>query len=670
MKSLFIENEINELRILVKQADIAYDAGEPIMGDIEYDKVYAELVTLEKENPELFDANSPTQKIYAAKSEGLAQVQYGDDIFLGSEDKVYTEGDIREFAVKSKSSILAEHKGDGLTIYQNYVNGKLILASTRGQNEQGDDVTHVVKTVRNMPNSIPFNKGKLEIRAEYVMPFKEFERINDELRKAGVPDDKLYKSPRNLAAGTVRLLDAKVASERNLMGIVFGLMSIEGVEFETDQEQLEFLKEQGFTVIPYELFENTPEGIDRLVKFCTEFNDTVRGTLPNAVDGIVLKFNNLAVREELGYTTKYPRWSTAYKFTSLKAPTKILKIIATVGKLGQITPVAILKPVTIEVTIRRATLHNYFKLAERDIREGDTGVVERAGDVIPHIPEVIKSERTGNEVIVTAPAFCPECQAKTVYAGKILYCTGISCKPQLEGKLVHFVSKPAMNIDGLGEETIRTFIEQGYIKSFADIYRLPQRESEIVSLEGFGQKKFKKMVEGIEASKSAPLNKALYALSIRLIGDTATKAFAKNFKNIDEIIEIARDINGFREKVRALKGFGEEMTNSLVNFFSSEVNIATLHELQALGLKMESEVVVVKGDTFSGKVFVITGTLSKDRDLFKALVISLGGTVSGSVSKKTSYLLMGDDAEGTNKHKEAIEKGVTIISEELFNAML
>lgn len=669
MTSFFVENEIKDLRELIIKADIAYDAGEQFKGDIEYDALYKQLVALEKDNPEFFDATSPTQKIYGSKSEGLEQVSYGDDIFLGSEDKVYTEDDIRKFASKSESAILAQFKEDGLTIYHEYLNGELSLASTRGLGEIGDVVTPVVRTVKNMPNSIPF-KNRLEIRAEYVMPFKEFERINDELRASGVPDDKLYKSPRNLAAGTIRLLDTKVAGERNLMGIVFGLMSIEGVTFETDQEQLEFLREQGFTVVPTEIFENTPEGIGELVKFCAEFNDTVRGTLPNAIDGIVLKFNDLAVREELGYTTKFPRWSTAYKFTSLKAPTKILKIIATVGKLGQITPVAILKPVTLEVTIRRATLHNYFKLAERDIREGDTGVVERAGDVIPHIPEVIKADRTGDEVIVTAPAVCPECHAKTVYEGKILYCTGISCKPQLEGKLIHFVSKPAMNIDGLGEETIRTFIDQGFIKTFADIYRLPQLESEIVSLEGFGQKKFKKMVEGIEASKAAPLNKALYALSIRLIGDTATKAFAKNFKNIDEIIEVARDINGFRDKVRALKGFGEEMTNSLVSFFSGDVNIATLHELQALGLKMESEASVVKGDTFAGKVFVITGTLSKDRSVFKTLIESYKGSVVGTISPKIDYLLMGNGAEGTKKHKEALGKKVEIISEEVFNSML
>jgi len=669
MTSLFVEDRILELRELLIKADIAYDKGEPIMSDLKYDQLYRELETIEKENPEFYDPNSPTQRIYAEKVGGLTDVKYGDDIFLGSEDKVYTSEEIVAFSTKSKSDILAQRKEDGLTIYMLYLNGRLSLASTRGQNDEGQDVTHNVKTVKNIPQVIPF-KSRLEVRAEFVIPFKKFERINDELRKSGVPEDKLFKSSRNLAAGTVRLLDSKVAKERGLKSIVFALLSAEGMSFETDEEQLVFLQQQGFEIGPYEKFDNTTDGVAALVKYCSEFNDKVRGTLDHAIDGIVLKFNDIAERERLGYNTKFPRWSTAYKFTSLKTPTKILKIVHQVGKTGLITPVANLKPVMIETTITRATLHNYILLAERDIREGDTGIVEKAGDVIPHICGVAEEDRTGNEVIVTAPSTCPECGSKTEFDGKLLYCTGLNCRPQLEAKVIHFASKPAMNIEGLGKESIKTFIEKGFVQTFSDIYLLDQREAEIVALEGYGKKKFINMMTEIEASKTAPLNKVLNALSIFHIGETNSKELAKRFKNMDEILETAQNPDYFRAKIMSLKGFGEEMTNSLVNFFSSDVNIATLYELQALGLTMKSETLEVKGDTFGGKVFVITGELSKDRTYFKSLIESLGGKVTGTISKKTNYLLMGPDAEGTNKHKDALSKEVPIISEDMFNEML
>lgn len=670
MTSLFVEDRILELRELLIKADLAYDKGEPIMSDLEYDKLYRELETLEKENPEFYDPNSPTQKIYAEKVEGLEDVKYGDDVFLGSEDKVYTEEEIIAFTTKSKSDIIAQFKEDGLTIYMLYLNGVLSLASTRGQNDEGQDVTHTVKTVKNIPKTIPF-KGRLEVRAEFVIPFKEFERVNDELRRSGVPEEKLFKSPRNLAAGTVRLLDSNVAKERSLKGIVFGLLSAEGMTFKTDEEQMIFLQKQGFELVPCEKFENTPTGVAKLVKYCTEFNDKVRGTLNNAIDGLVMKFNDIAERERLGYSAKWPRWSKAYKFTSMKARTKILEIVHQVGKTGLITPVANLKPVMIETTISRATLHNYSLLAERDIRVGDTGIVEKAGDVIPHICGVIKEDRTGNEIVVTAPETCPECGARTEFDGeKLLYCTGLNCRPQFEAKVIYFASKPAMNIEGLGKETIKTFIEQGFIQSFSDIYLLDQREEEIVALEGYGKKRFSKMIAEIEASKAAPLNKVINALSIFRIGEANSKELAKQFQSMDEILNEAKNTDSFRAKILALKGFGVELTNTIVNFFSDNANVETIRTLQLLGVTMQSELIETKGDAFTGKTFVITGTLSKDRSHFKSLIESLGGRVSGSISGKTNFLLMGLDAHGTTKHNDAIQKKVGIITEEEFNQMI
>ncbi|WCK57622.1 NAD-dependent DNA ligase LigA (plasmid) [Aneurinibacillus sp. Ricciae_BoGa-3] len=582
-----------------------------------------------------------------------------------------------KFSKKANSRIIAQQKLDGLTIVLTYDNGDLQLAVTRGNGYIGQAVTHNVRTFKDVPKHILF-QGKLEVRMEAVIPFVEFQRIN-------VNGE--YANARNLASGTMSQLDANIAKDRNMMGIVFDLVSAEGVEFSTDVEMLEFLKTQGFHVVPYEVFDNTEEGITALVDYCLTYHKTIRKTLPYQIDGLVLKFDDLEIREELGYTAKFPRWGCAFKFESEDATTTLNKVVEQVGKSGQITPVAEFDTVEIDgVKISRATLHNYGNVSDKeyyvggklrkgkDIRIGDRIVVTRANDVIPQVVQSIKDVRTGNEQIIEAPTHCPACGSPTEWDGENLFCTGLDCRPQLEGKLEHFVSRKTLNIDGLGDKTIKLLLEKGFISSVTDIYKLHENEAEITTMDGFGKKKYDKMIEGIEASKKNPLHRVLYALSIRHIGESSSKDVSKSFKNMDEIIELSKDVDAFRAKLLTINDFGSTMTESMVDFFTNVKNIEAIRELQAVGFTMESEYQgqAPAGTSLEGKTFVITGKLSKGRDEFKSLIESLGGKVSGSVSKKTTYLLMGDGEEGSSKHQKALELAefVTILNEEAFNKLI
>ncbi|WP_257985972.1 NAD-dependent DNA ligase LigA [Bacillus sp. M6-12] len=664
-----------EARILFLQEEVAkhdalYEQNKPIISDSEYDKIYHELVQLELKHPTFVTSESPTQRIVTVIVDSLKKVTHTTPML--SQDKVHTAEDIIKFVKKSVSRILAQLKLDGLTIVLTYENGRRVSAVTRGDGYVGEDVLHTISTSVDVPKHIPF-LGRLEIRAEAVITFEDFERINM---------DGEYATTRNLASGTVRQLDANVAKERNIRVVAFDLVSADGKEFENDVEQLEFMKALGFNVVPYEVFENTEEGIEALIEFCTTFSEKHRKNLPYAIDGLVLKFDDLAVREELGYTNKFPRWGCAFKFESLEATTKLQRTVNQVGKTGQITPVAEFDMVNIEgVEIRRATLHNFNNIGDKeyvvsgktrmgkDIRIGDTIVVARANDVIPQVVQSIKELRTGNEEVIVPPAHCPACGSPTEWIGENLYCTGIDCKPQLEGKLIHFVSRKTLNIDGIGKETVKMFIEKGFISNFSDIFRLQDKEEEITSIEGFGKKSFDKMIKGIEESKKAPLHRVIYSLSIRNIGETASKDVSKVFKNMDEIIELSKNLPEFEAKVRSINDFGDTMTATMIDFFTNEKNIELIRDLQAVGFKMESEFQgAPAGTTLEGLTFVITGKFSIGRSEFKSLIESLGGKASGSVSKKTNYLLMGEGEEGSSKHQKAIELGTEILSEDTFKS--
>lgn len=657
------EKQIKGLQDEVTKHDVLYDLGKPVITDSEYDKLYLELESLEKQFPQFVTPESPTQRIVAVIVDSLKKVTHTTPML--SQDKVHTAEDIRKFSKKASSDILAQLKLDGLTIVLTYDEGRLISAVTRGDGYIGEDVTHTIQTSQDVPKRISF-KGRLEVRAEALITFTDFKRINE---------DGTYATTRNLASGTVRQLDANVAKARNIRVISFEFVSAMDMTFTHDVQRLEFMTELGFNVVPYEVFNHTDEGIQSLVDYCEGFHDSHRKNLDYAIDGLVLKFDDLYVREDLGYTNKFPRWGCAFKFESLEATTTLIRVVNQVGKSGQVTPVAEFETVNIDgVNISRATLHNFRNIKEKDIRIGDRIVVARANDVIPQVVQSIKEVRQGAEELVEAPATCPACESPTEAIGENLYCTGLDCILQLEGKLEHFVSRKTLNIDGLGQKTVKMLLNKGFITSVTDLFRLKQHEKAITSMDGFGQKKFDKMIEGIEQAKKNPLHKVLYSLSIRQIGETASKEVSKKFATMNDIIELSKDEDAFRTKLLSLDDFGATMTESMVDFFTNEQNIQVLRELQSFGFEMVSDFQKSSSgsDILTGKTFVITGKMpsGKGRDEIKQIIESNGGKASGSVSKKTDYLLMGDGEEGSSKHKKALDLGTKIISESDFEALL
>ena len=645
----------------VRKHDELYEQNKPIISDGEYDVLFAELVQIEETYPELRTAISPTQKIYTKKVDGLQEVVHTH--FMGSQEKIKDANGVEQFCNRAHDAILAQYKLDGLTCVLRYQNGLFKQAITRGTGFLGEDITHSVRTIRNVPKKIAF-QGTLEVRSEIIIPYAEFERINSEIEN---PAD-AYSNPRNLASGTVRQLDASIAHKRNLQSIVFDLVVAEGVSLTTDEEQIAFLQAQGFDVVKSERFENTPEGRQALLAFIHHMEHEVRNQLPYMIDGLVIKFNQLSTREALGSTSKYPKWSISYKFASQEAHTKLLGVTWQVGKSGQITPVGELETVNIDgVNISRVSLHNYGQIQAKDIRIGDMVFVIRANDVIPHVTKSIPELRTGDESDIIPPATCPSCGSPTVFEKDLLYCYGLSCKPQLKGRLEHFGSRKALNIDGLGAKTIDKFFEYGLLENLIDLYSLQEKEEIITNLEGFGKAKFNKLIKGLEDAKKAPLSKVIYAFSINHIGESSSRAFATAFGSMEAVLQESLDVEAFALKVISLNDFGGETTNSIVDFFTNEANRQMIEKLMALGFTMQEEVAEVTAvEGIAGKTFVITGELSKPRSEFKALIEGLGGKVTGSVSKKTDYLLMGDDAVGTSKHQKAVSLDITILNEEAF----
>lgn len=669
---LMIEQKIKQLREEVMKHDLLYDEGTPIITDSEYDQMYYELVSLEEKHPEFADENSPTKRIYSVVVDSLKKVKHSTPML--SQDKGHTEEDIVKFANKSDDEIIVGDKEDGLTIVLKYNNGIYYEASTRGDGYIGEDVTHTVRTITNLPKKISF-KGYLEVRAESVIPFSEFERINV---------DGKYKSPRNLVSGSVRTLNANIAKERGLSIIAFDLVKAEGITFEKDTEQLEFLKEQGFNVVPYKVFKNTPEGIKELIQYCLTYNKEVRPTIPHMIDGLVLKFNNLAVRESLGYTSKFPRWGFAFKFDSLDATTKLLNIVETVGKSGQITPNGIFEPVEIDgVTIQKASLANYDNIKERDIRIGDTIVVARANDVIPQIVSAVTELRDGTEKEILPPTCCPVCNGEVVKEEDNVhyFCINSTCSAQQERILKHFVSRNAMNIDGLGAKTVETFYEKGILSSISDIYTLKDNLDKLSVLRGFGEKKIQKMLSGIEESKHVPLSKFLYALAIPNVGSSTGKDIAKKFKTMRHLIELSKDPVVLKTELMKIDGIGETVASSMVSYFEESHNIELIEFLYSIGFSMMEEVEeIIASEEIEGKIFVITGSLSKPRNDIKKEIEARGGKVSGSVSAKTNFLVLGgynhvtgelpEKETNSSKYKNAVKFECPIISEEeLFEKM-
>lgn len=652
-----MESKINFLRKEISKHDILYSKNQPIITDTEYDNLYMELEKLERENPEFYSADSPTQKIVTAIVDSLEKVEHRKPML--SQQKITTEKEVIDFLLKNKSDVLVEEKLDGITIVLTYENGRMIEAVSRGDGYIGENLLHNVIHLVNLPKIIPY-KNRLEIRAEAILPFKDFEKMNV---------DGKYSNPRNLVSGSLRQLNSENVKGKGFKAIIFDLIFIENISFKNDTERLDFLKNQGFEIVTTKIF--NLDQVGDLLNFIKSYENNIRKNLSYMIDGLVLKINNLTLRKELGYTSKHPRWACAYKFESVDATTKLIGITDQVGKTGQITPVAEIETINIEgVNISRATLHNYKNIKNKDIRIGDTVIVTRANDVIPQIIQSVKDLRNGSEMIKEYPQKCPICNSITEFDGTHLYCTGVSCTPQLEGKLKHFASRDAMNIDGLGEKTVEEFFERGIIKIIPDIYKLEEKEEEICAIKGFGKKKFDRLIRGIEESKSRDLHNLIYGLSIKNIGRTASKELVNEFNSIENIIKTSKDKNKFKERLLNIKDFGEIMSDNMVNFFMNEENIEIIEELISLGInsKIQEEITEKRLLTLEGKVFVVTGNVFyfKNRKELQAKIESLGGKVTGSVSKNTDYLINNDIESNSSKNKRAKELNIPIVSEKYF----
>jgi DNA ligase (NAD+) len=655
-----LEKRVDELIKLINTHSYNYYMlDKPEISDYDFDMLVKELIEMENTFPALKRADSPTQRVGGEVLQGFGEVVHKTPkLSLGN---VFDENDIRDFDSRVRKSVgddveyVVELKIDGLTVVLNYEEGRFVQGATRGDGVKGEDITANLKTVKSIPLVLDAEVD-LEVRGEVFMAKKAFEELNARREEQ---EEQLFANPRNASAGSLRQLDTKVTATRPLDIFVFNLESIEERTFDTHVETLEYLKKLGFKVSP---FISVHKSSEEIIEKCSYWADK-RGELPFEIDGLVIKVNSLEQRESLGYTTKTPRWAAAYKFPPETKKTKVMDIVVQVGRTGALTPTAELEPVRLAGSvIGRATLHNEDYIKEKDIRIGDTVIIKKAGDVIPEVVEVVKEDRTGAEQPFEMPKKCPVCHSDTIreQGEAVTKCTNISCPAQLKRSLFHFVSRDAMNIDGLGPQIMTMLMDKGFIKDAADLYLLKNHKDELLELERMGEKSVQNMLDAIEDSKVNPLNKLIFALGIRMIGQRASQVLASEFDNIDAIFTADLD------KLISIQEIGEKMAESVITFFRQEQNLGLIKKLQESGVNtIGSKKEIKENEHFNGKTFVLTGTLqSFTRDQAKEIVESFGGKVSGSVSKKTDYVLAGEDAG--SKLVKANELGVAVIDEETF----
>ena len=662
---------------LIIMHDKLYEENRPIITDSEYDALYYALMELEERCPDLVLPHSPTKNIYTKTVDALIKAKHSTPML--SQDKATTLVRIEEWKKQSPlSDIVIQHKMDGLTLVLTYEDGQLKRAVTRGNGEIGEDVTHNAMVISNIPKLIHY-RDVLEVRGEVIVPFNEFERINVDGR---------YSNPRNLASGTIRQLSAEKSAKIKMQFHAFDIANKYSIpSLKTELAVCDFLKDLCFTVAKTWLVHRIDtKGISQVL----ESIEKERRTLPYMIDGAVLKFNDFEAQENLGSTSKFPKWAIAYKFHSLDATTELSSVVWQVGKSGQITPVANFKQVDIDgVSITRATLHNYQNIKTKDIRIGDTIVVARANDVIPHIQQSIKDVRTGKELEIEKPMFCPACGEPLVEMNRsgespLLRCMGTKCEPQLVGKITHWASRDALNLMSVGEQVIRDLFDNGIVKSIGDLYTKVEAQKDFISMQmpGYGETKVANMIEAITNSKSAELSRVLYGLSIDNIGLSTAKDIAKEFLSMDVILDLLEsDVQTFVRRLQSINGVADSVTEAFLNYMGCWVNgqaqnlttendnVLMLKGLRRIGLTMIEPTTVV-GDTLKGKTFVITGALSRPRNEIQKEIENLGGKVVGSVSKKTDYLLMGDGEENSSKHQKAKELKINIIDEQTFIIMI
>lgn len=652
----------NELVELINKANYEYHVldNPETLTDEEYDNYLRELYKIEEEHPEYIREDSPTHKIGGVILDKFEKVTH--NIPMMSLADVFNEDEIREFDARIKKEginpqYVCELKIDGLSVSLKYKEGKLVSAATRGDGVIGEDITHNVKTIKQVPLSLS-EPIDIEVRGEIYMSKKTLANLNEERLEKGEP---LLKNCRNAAAGSIRQLDSKVAAKRNLEIWIYHLPDPEDYGIKTHNEALEFMNKLGFRTNQNNRLVNS---IDEVMDFIKEKGEQ-RDSLPYDIDGVVIKLDNLHDHEIMGNTIRYPKWACAYKFPAQVVATKLKDIKFTVGRTGQVTPNAILEPVMVMGSlISKATLHNEEYCISKDIRIGDTVKIIKAGDVIPRVESVVFEQRACNAVPFKFIENCPICGSSLIKKDASYYCINDKCSKKDIESLIHFVSRDTMNIVGFGDAIVEDFFNLGYIKSIPDIYRLDKFTEELKMLEGFGEKSINNLLDSIQESKNNSLEKLLFAMGIRYVGKKTAKILAKKFKNIDALIDADFDI------LSSIRDVGDVIAKSVEDYFNDDNNIRMIDELKSLNVNMEylgnesSEETV-----FTGKTFVLTGGLEFiSRDEAKEKIESLGGNCSGSVSKKTNVVICGKDPG--SKYNKALELGIEIWDEEKFMEML
>lgn len=657
-----IQQEIDSLRSKLEQYNYEYYVMDnPSVSDFEYDSLMNRLIQLEEEHPELKTEDSPTQRVGGQVLEGFGEVRH--EVQMQSLADVFSKDELAEFDNRTKTALetevveyVVEMKIDGLSVSLEYENGRFVRGSTRGNGYVGEDITANLRTINSIPLRLNEDIEYLEVRGEVFMPKGSFLRLNEQRESIGEP---LFANPRNAAAGSLRQLDSKITARRKLDIFVFNVQQIRGKELSSHKESLEYLAELGFKTIPEkQLFYGIGEAYAEIERIGEK-----RGELSFDIDGAVVKVNRFDQREALGTTSKTPKWAAAYKFPAERKQSKLLDIVLQVGRTGAVTPNAVLEPVRIAgSTVSRATLHNIDNIHDKDIRIGDTVIIQKAGDIIPEVVESVKDLRCGDERIFEMPDTCPAC-GEPLYREEgeaVIRCQSSNCPAQQLRSIIHFASKPAMDIDGMGPAVVQQLLDEGLINDCADLYTL--KADDLENLERFAQKSAANLIEAIEKSKQQGLDRVLFGLGIRLIGARAAALLAQNFGNIQSVMKADE------EEIAAIPDIGQKMAASLVHYFKEEKSQELVKRLEDAGVRLDYESEAVS-DSLGGKTFVLTGTLpTLKRSEAKSLIESHGGKVSGSVSKKTDFVVAGEEAGSKLDKANAI--GVAVLTEDELLAML
>ena len=659
-----VVERVAQLREIIHYHNYRYFVlDDPEISDAEYDQLMRELVELEAAYPELVTPDSPTQRVGGAPLEAFETVRHRAPMM--SLANAFDRAELEAFDARVRRMLgvdsveyVAELKIDGVAVSLSYEEGLLVRGATRGDGEVGEDVTQNLRTIRSVPLRL-VHPVTIDVRGEVFMSRADFEELNRRRAAEGQP---LFANPRNSSAGSLRQLDPRVTAERPLDIFCYGIgylgeTGLPAKRPATHSEALELLSELGFKVNPHA---RVCRSIDEVVAFCEHWEQQ-RRSLPYEIDGVVIKVNRLEYHDRLGTTAKSPRWAIAYKFAAEQAMTVVREIVVNVGRTGAVTPMAILDPVRIAgTTVSRATLHNEDYIRDKDIRIGDTVIVHKAGDIIPEVVRVVTSKRTGAERPFVMPKTCPACGGEVVRpeGEAVARCINARCPAQLVEGLIHFASRNAMDIEGLGQALATALVQQELVKDFSDLYRLTKEQ--LVQLERVGDKSATNLLNAIEASKSRGLARLLYALGIRLVGEETAASLAAHFKSIDALAEATV------EQLMDVPEIGEKIARSIVDYFDQPQNRAVIEALKELGVKTSEDAPVPVGEQpLAGKRFVITGTLSAmTRQEAEAAIKRLGGTTSGSVSRNTDYLVVG--ASPGSKLQRAQELGVPILDEEAF----